>query len=346
MLHVFSRLCPQTAHVGRNWARISYSMQRNLSAEVQSNRSLAQVNGKEASAFLQGLVTNDMNHLLEGATSMYSMMLNTQGRVVFDTIIYKRHEESYLVECDREKLDHLVRHLKMYKVRRKIDIKPLEDFNVWAVFEPELDMDSITQVDVESLYLNPKAESEVLIHLKDSVSDVIVTRDPRMKYLGHRLVVPDKNHITDIVSDVEHGKEIFKFLRYKLGVGEGLQELPPTKCLPLEANLDYLHGVSFHKGCYIGQELTARTFHTGVVRKRYMPLIFPGDTSTLAYDTNIINEKGKSVGKVRGIDGQYGIGLLRVKECLAAETLTANDMVVKTFRPPWWPIEASKEKMN
>lgn len=346
MLHIFNRLCRQTAHAGRKWVSISYSMRRNLSAEVQTNRSLVQVNGKEASAFLQGLITNDMNHLLEGATSMYSMMLNTQGRVVFDTIIYKRHEESYVVECDCEKVDHLLRHLKIYKVRRKIDIKLLEDFNVWAVFEPELDMNDITQVDVESLYLNPKAESEVLLQLKDTVSDVIVTRDPRMKYLGHRLVVPNKNHITDVVSGAELGKHFFKLLRYKLGVGEGLQELPPTKCLPLEANLDYLHGVSFHKGCYIGQELTARTYHTGVVRKRYMPLVFSGDASSLDYDTNIINEKGKSVGKVRGIDGQYGVGLLRIKECLAAEILKANDIVVKTFRPPWWPIEASKEKMN
>ena len=117
----------------------------------------------------------------------------------------------------------------------------------------------------------------------------------------------------------------------------------PTKCLPLEANADYLHGVSFHKGCYIGQELTARTFHTGVIRKRYMPLLFD-DSGEVDITADIVNEKGKNVGKVRGIDGSHGIGLLRISECLSAETLKIGTVSVKTHRPEWWPIEAPKSR--
>ena len=66
----------------------------------------------------------------------------------------------------------------------------------------------------------------------------------------------------------------YKLLRYRLGVCEGSQEIPFDKVTPLEHNVEYMHGVSFHKGCYLGQELTARTHHTGVIRKRIMPLEF------------------------------------------------------------------------
>ncbi|KAK3877308.1 hypothetical protein Pcinc_017962 [Petrolisthes cinctipes] len=287
-----------------------------------------------------------MSHLEDGATSMYSMLLNTQGRVIFDTIVYKRNDNTFLLECESEKASQLVRHLKMYKVRRKLIIDMVDKaYSVWCVYDPELNMKEITHVDMESLYMNPKAESEVALPLTGAIDDVLVTRDPRMKYLGHRLIIPSsRSSLDDLVSGVQNSEGGFRNLRYRLGVGEGVLELPPTKCLPLEANLDYLHGVSFHKGCYIGQELTARTYHTGVIRKRYMPLVFSTNKQEpVTIDASVVNEKGKAVGKVRGIDGKFGIALLRVEECLKAESLMVNDIPVQTFRPAWWPIEASKK---
>lgn len=320
---------------------------RQLHGEPQRHRSLVLIKGKEAAEFLQGLITNDINHLQYGAKSMYTMLLNIQGRVLFDTIVYRRDEKNFMVECDNDKLNQLVRHLRMYRVRRKIDIECIDnDYHIWCVFDPHLNFKDITHVNLESLYMNPRAESEVLLQVSGEVDDVIVTRDPRMKYLGHRLIVPSKTSVTEILPSIQHSEGGFKMLRYRLGVGEGMVELPSTKCLPLEANCDYLHGVSFHKGCYIGQELTARTFHTGVVRKRYMPLIFSRDVSDLPFDASIINEKGKTVGKVRGSKGEHGIGLLRIDECLDAKVLMVNDVPVHTFKPAWWPYEASKERKN
>ncbi|XP_042224777.1 putative transferase CAF17 homolog, mitochondrial [Homarus americanus] len=347
MLRAFSRSCHRALLCGTHrYGTPSVGAGRQLHGEVQRHRSLVQIKGTEAGEFLQGLITNDINHLQEGATSMYAMLLNTQGRVLFDTIVYRKDQKNFLVECDADKVTQLVRHLRMYRVRRKIEIDSIDnDYHVWCIFNPNLDFKDITQVDMESLYLNPRAESEALLELKDKV-DVIVTRDPRMKYLGHRLIIPCNRTIKDIVPDIFYSEAKFKTLRYRLGVGEGMTELPSTKCLPLEANCDYLHGVSFHKGCYIGQELTARTFHTGLVRKRYMPLIFSGDSTDVPFDASVVNDKGKSVGKVRGCAGQYGIGLLRINECLAAKSLMVNDVQVQTFRPAWWPFEASKEKMS
>ncbi|KAK7072809.1 Iron-sulfur clusters incorporation protein [Halocaridina rubra] len=339
--HILQRLYLNGKYVVPN----SYLVNRRLHAEAQTHRGLVAVQGEEAAPFLQGLVTNDVNHLEHGATSMYSMFLNTQGRVLFDSVIYKK-DEAFLIECDACRVQQLMKHLKMYRVRRKISIDCVDkDYCVWSLFDTDINWKDITPMDMDSLYMNPKSESEVSIKLNvKHESDMLVTRDSRLRYLGHRVIASVNADMKDVLPSIEASKGLFKDLRYKLGVSEGMEEIPYTKAFPLEANCDYLHGVSFHKGCYIGQELTARTFHTGVVRKRYMPLSFSSDASDLPFDVNVLNEKGKAVGKVRGICGQVGIGLMRIEECLAAHELKAEGFTVQTYKPAWWPYEASKER--
>ena len=106
---------------------------------------------------------------------------------------------------------------------------------------------------------------------------------------------------------------------------------------------DYLHGVSFHKGCYIGQELTARTHHTGVVRKRIVPLTLSEELSDPLRDkleeVNVVTEKGKKVGKIKRLEGRVGLGLLRLKESFEAESLFLEGLGVSVVRPGWWPAE-------
>ena len=147
--------------------------------------------------------------------------------------------------------------------------------------------------------------------------------------------------------------DAFRRLRYTLGVAEGAAEIPPAKCFPLEYNADYLHGVSFHKGCYIGQELTARVHHTGVVRKRIMPVRISGGGAK--EDANFVDAaKGKRVGKLRGqLDCGRALGLMRVEECLAAaaggvrvEAEGEGDIGCAVAKPHWWPQEAPKKKQT
>ena len=326
-------------------AKTSYLVRQRLHAEAQKHRGLIQVQGAEASSFLQGLVTNDVQHLEDGANSMYTMFLNTQGRILFDSIIHKKQGHTFILECDISKVQQLVRHLKMYRVRRKVDVDPVDSCCVWSLFENDINLEDITPMDMDSLYMNPKSESKVDIELTENPSiELLATRDPRLRHLGHRVIVPTNVSVTDVVPGADICEGLYRQLRYRLGVSEGVEEIPPTKCFPLEANCDYMHGVSFHKGCYIGQELTARTFHTGVVRKRYMPLAFSGDASKLPFDSSVTNEKGKAVGKVRGVDGHFGIGLMRIEECMTAEKLTVENLDVTTFRPTWWPFKAAKER--
>nr|XP_012139204.1 PREDICTED: putative transferase CAF17 homolog, mitochondrial [Megachile rotundata] len=331
----------------------SHSSQKIL--EHLKNKTLIRVRGKETSSFLQGLITNDMKHFEEGAANLYALFLNIKGRVLYDVIIYKQEDDAYYIECDSQVADPLQKHLKMYRVRRKIDIENLGDsINIWAFF------DSVQSLD-DKLNGTNKQRLEGLIFpcgsLNNKVSKVIdnvmIYEDPRLSDLGIRILAESKIEKNKIAKHLNFDCSTstnnlsFKAFRYKLGIAEGTDDLPPGKPLPLEVNCDYLHGVSFHKGCYIGQELTARTYHTGVVRKRLMPLIFSEMPNvSLAYDEKIINESGNVVGKFRGIEKEYGLGLMRITEALKAQSLTISDIKVKVLKPVWWPQESQAQSAS
>jgi len=292
----------------------SRSIQVHKAQELKS-RAIVQVQGPDAAQFLQGLMTNDITHLENDENkSLYCMFLNTQGRILYDSIIYNGREEgTYLVECDRDCASALVKHLSMYKIRRKVSVAVNESLKTWILFgEP------------------PQSFAK---------EDLITSRDPRTAELKWRVVGREFGNDIEMVTTDEYTE-----LRYRLGIGEGVADLPPGKSLPLECNCDYLHGVSFHKGCYIGQELTARTHHTGVIRKRLMPLRFDGPLPSV--DSIIRNETGRKVGKVRGVlpGSLNGLGLMRIQESVASLRLEIDSNAVTTHRPQWWPVEAPEDR--
>lgn len=300
---------------------------------LSSSRSLIRIRGEQVEPFLQGLITNDINHIgKEGTQScMFSMFLNKGGRVLFDTIIYRTNEkDAFLIECDRNVDTKLRQHLKMFRVRKKIDIDSISDLSVWVAFTPNA---------VQAATVDLPTTEEIACHL-----------DPRLKVLGTRLIVSSTSNEADISKiSTEHkfiaGNRSYAEHRYRFGVGEGVIELPPEKCFPFEANCDYMHGVSFHKGCYLGQELTARTYHTGVIRKRLMPLALSVESlADVPNDAPITTDSGQAVGKLRGHSGKWAIGLLRVEQALQSGSLNVNGSTATTSRPEWWPSEAPKHQ--
>merc|ERR1719266_1315628 len=138
----------------------------------------------------------------------------------------------------------------------------------------------------------------------------------------------------------------YQVLRYRQGIPEGSLEIPPGKCTPLEYNIEYMHGVSFHKGCYIGQELTARTHHTGVIRKRILPLTLSQPVSEEDLEQGLKNVDGKSAGKVVAVEGNLGLGVVRLKEGLDNPTITLGKAEVTVRKPSWWPKESEGEKIE
>lgn len=295
--------------------------------------------GRDVFVFLQGLITNDVRRLESSNSSdaLYSMILNVQGRVLYDVILYKleSNEPTVLLECDSGVTSELISSLEKYKLRKKLKLSDVGDeLQVSAVF-------SKTPLNSSSSELPPLRFSD-----KKLVS--ILTLDPRLKTFAYRLVAPNNVAVADIVENCERVTGVYHLNRYKVGLSEGIWDLPPGHCLPLESNLTFLNGVAFDKGCYIGQELTARTHYTGVIRKRLMPLILKSETEvkTDASNASVENSAGKVCGKVRNVMGKYGLALLRLEEVVGKQQqliIKDGDKVVaeaSTFVPSWWDTES------
>ncbi|XP_018577271.1 putative transferase CAF17 homolog, mitochondrial isoform X1 [Anoplophora glabripennis] len=327
--------------------------------EHLKERSLIRVAGEDVEALLQGLITNDIHHLGQySGGSMYTMFLNTRGRVLYDTMIYRAEENNtYYVECDKFAVEPIQRHLKMYRVKRKVEISSLgEKYAIHSLFKfRRLSLDSNSKLNrIEGVIMPcdklkgtlPETSSTLKIY-----KDLIIFKDPRVVELGSRIIskvgTNVKDQICEVIGNVDTPTEDmnYKIFRYSLGVGEGFNDLPVANCFPLECNCDYLHGISFHKGCYIGQELTARTHHTGVIRKRLMPLYFNQIPTKLPTD-NVILYKNVNLGRLRGIEGNVGLALLRISKALDFGEFSVGNGIAKVIKPSWWPLEAPKEKVN
>lgn len=304
--------------------------------ECLEGRGLISISGNKVDEYLQRLITNDMNQLKEGSPCIYTMFLNSKGRVLHDSIIYNtRDPQTYFIECDLLRVPLLKSHLSTYDLRKTKKIEPLNDaFKLWVVNSSSVQLNCQSAVDA--------------IMFENLVGDCMIYHDPRISNLGLRVIAPKDVNLINVLRENLDSKvssdKFYRSLRYKLGIGEGAEEIPPEKCFPLESNCDYLNGVSFHKGCYLGQELTARSYHTGVIRKRLMPITFSEKIACSEMNIPILLENGpvNPVGWVKGIEENVGIGLLRIEEALNAPNLKVLDKLSRTNRPFWWPNTSTK----
>ncbi|KAK2822532.1 hypothetical protein Q5P01_022597 [Channa striata] len=299
------------------------------------HRTVFKIHGHDTSPFLQGIITNDVGLLTEpGLTALYSHMLNVQGRTLYDILLYSLKEDDagqgVLLECDTTIKDSILKHLNMYKLRRKVNINPCPELSLWAVL-PNQENTSREKPG------NPK--------LSSPEKAVVWEADPRTKEMGWRLVSDSQVDPLDIVASCQKGDtEEYHRHRYAIGLPEGVKDLPPGVALPLESNLVYMQGISFSKGCYIGQELTARTHHTGVVRKRLMPVRMSSPVQDLEEGAVLQTQSGKPAGKHRAGVGELGLSLIRMahaKEVLMLKSSDDHTVTLEATVPDWWPKDAN-----
>ena len=283
-----------------------------------SNRTLISLSGQDAPKFLQGLTTNNVD--VQNQNAWYTGFLEAHGRILWDAIIYPQLDENgqwaCLIEVDADTSQSFVKHLSRHKLRSKVQVRSAgEDYSLWAVW----DDNTLSQ--------------DALQSLKDHLA--VVAPDPRLPILGLRLIqaLRRNSNVPQTLPTAASPLASYTLRRYLHGVAEGPSELPPSSALPQESNLDYLHGVDFRKGCYVGQELTIRTQHTGVVRKRVLPVQLYGSAapppSRLAYapeDFGVrpgadIKRVGgaaataskRSAGRVLAAMGNVGLALCRLE---------------------------------
>lgn len=305
----------------------------NWFVEQLHNRTILKLSGPDTNNYLQSMITNDIKNI-ESFPAIFSLLLNSNGRVLYDILLYKIDFNEYLVEYESSAVEYLGKHLLMYRLRKNVKIEPLNCFLPWVI-HPESEQG-------DSSYLtNLKAIVDSLANKNDIVTTVI---DPRTNLLGVRVITTkDVNLLTLLPQDS------FKFIqgnsyrtyRYKLGIGEGVIDHPPGNCLPFDTNVDFMNGVSFSKGCYIGQELTARMQFTLNIRKRLMPIVLESKDAYPEFppECDIINEKATKMGRLRSNLGSYGLALLKYEESLKSKFLLIKDFDIKlkTLKPSWWP---------
>ena len=216
-------------------------------AALFSSRAVLRVSGPDARAFLQGVVTQDIEPLAPGEAA-FSALLTPQGKILFDFILVA-DAESFLLDCDRAGAEALEKRLALYRLRAKVTIAREADFAVAALW------DGAAPSEGGGASLFP---------------------DPRLAALGWRIIGKADGLAGLAGAGAVDGEAAYDAHRMALGVPEFGKDFASDEVFLLDVDYDALHGVSYKKGCFVGQEVTSRMKRKGDIRKRTVKLAFDG----------------------------------------------------------------------
>ena len=289
------------------------------------DRGVIALSGAETLSFLQGLLTNDVQPAGAGR-AVYAALLTPQGKYLHDLILVPSGDR-FLLDCERARLDDLKRRLTLYRLRAKVTINDVSD--TLAVF---------------ALFGDGAAAKAGLSAEPGSTrpfGNGIAYRDPRLAGLGGRAILPRATgaEVLAAAGFAPVAPADYHRLRFALGVGEGGGELGADRTLALETGLDLLNGVSFTKGCYVGQEVTARMHNRKLGKKRIVPVAIEGPAPVPG---SPIMLGAAEAGEMRAIQNGVGLALLRLESVAEAEkgaTLTAGDTRIVPKPADWFKIQ-------
>lgn len=236
-------------------------------ASIVTNRGYIIVSGEDRVDFLQGLLTNDVTKITD-QQSIYALLLTPQGKYCYDLIISQINNDSWVIEGDKDRLHDLIARLNMYKLRSQVIVTPDPDYCVVALWSPHGIVDDVAG----ALELPARPGATQTTSLWTAMID------PRLIALGARLRIKRDSvtHLTECLGVTLVDESEYKYHRIMQGVPESASELIVDKSIPLECGMDELNAIDWDKGCYVGQELTARTRYRGLVRKRLIPMTVMG----------------------------------------------------------------------
>jgi folate-binding protein YgfZ len=273
------------------------------------HRSVIAVSGADRVEFLQGLISNDTTKVAPGQ-AIWAALLTPQGRFLNDMFVADAGGETLLLETERERAPALAKKLKMYTLRSKATVE------------------------------DRSAAMEVAVAFGDDASKAlgldgaIAFVDPRLEALGVRVIAPAGQAAALLAGRdfAEAPLAAYDSLRLALGVPDGSRDLIVEKALLLENGFDELNGVDWKKGCYMGQELTARTKYRALIRKRLFPVKVEG---ALPEPGAPVLLDGEEVGELRSGSGDRALALLKVEAARGGGALTAGDARVTPEVPAW-----------
>ncbi|WNJ99248.1 folate-binding protein [Thalassospiraceae bacterium LMO-JJ14] len=276
-----------------------------------SDRSIIRITGEDSRSFLQGLISNDIARA-NGQHGLYAALLTPQGKYLFDFFIVA-DGDALLADCLAGDASELIKKLNMFKLRSKVTLEDTEPaYGVHVLFADG----------AENVLSNGQQ--------KKTADGAILYADPRLAAAGVRVIAPKGADIAGLGAEQANDDE-YQRHRMRLGLPEAPLDLEKDKSILLESGFDELSGVDWKKGCYMGQELTARTKYRGLIKKRLVPVTVEGTTEP---GTDIMLD-GKVVGDVRSLSGDIGMAMLRLQAITSGGPLQAGDATLTPAPPAW-----------
>lgn len=288
------------------------------------SRGLIAIEGEDTDTFLQGLISYDVTKVTAEQAG-YSAFLTAQGKFLHDFFLI-RVGNRLVLDCEGERLADLKKRLGMYKLRAKVTLSDVSDeFAVTVAWDGGM---------AAAFGLGDEAGAA----MERDGGAVYV--DPRLATAGVRAVLPKAAAATMAAAGLEPSSEAeYDRARMALGLADGSRDMAIEKALLLENGFEELNGVDWRKGCYMGQELTARTRYRGLVKKRLLPVAIDGPTPQPG--TPILLG-GKEAGEMRsGTDG-LGLALMRLEYLSQAETFQCGEATLRPSKPDWVVFQDQK----
>ncbi len=288
---------------------------------ILEDRGLLYISGEDCKEFLQNIVTNNINKVDE-KNSCYSALLTPQGKYLYDFNISK-HKSGYFLDCEKKNIDNLFKQLNLYKLRSKVEILNLSNEFVIAVISKErfLDMD------------NSKSNAGCTIKFREDN----IFLDPRNIDLGARLITNlEKLYLSlkKLGLKTADKKEYYK-LSHEIGIPQNNTDKLQNKLFGIECNFDELNAIDFKKGCYVGQENTARIKLKDKLSKRLLPIeVVEGDLKN-----DVIAVEKDEIGKIL-INDDYPFAIIKVKneKFNFNKTFDCGSAKIKVKKPDWLKI--------
>jgi folate-binding protein YgfZ len=265
-------------------------------------RGVVAVSGEDRVAFLQGLVSNDVALAAPGR-AVWAALLTPQGKWLADFFILSDGDR-LLLDCERAQAGFLVQRLGRYRLRSQVTLADLSD--------------------VSAVYAAWGGAPEV-------PAEAIVAPDPRLPDAGWRI-------LSQRTMTANADASAWDAHRLALGLPDGSRDLETDKTVLLEAGFDELSGVSWSKGCYMGQELTARTKYRGLVKRRLVPVAIDGPAPEPG---SPVLRNGAEVGTLRSVRGGAGLAVLRLDAF--GGPLACGEATLTARVPAWMALPAAAE---
>ena len=285
---------------------------------ILEDRGLLYINGDDAREFLQNIITNNIENVSENR-SCFSALLTPQGKYLYDFIIIK-HKLGYMLDCEKKNIDDLYKQLNLYKLRSKVEILNLSNEFVIA----NLSKEKFLEIE------NSKDEEGYTIKFREDP----ILLDPRSKKLGARLVINLEKLYLSLKKLGLEVSDVVEYYNYshELGIPQIDTKNLQNKIFGIECNFEELNGIDFQKGCYVGQENTARIKLKDKLNKRLFAIkVINGDLNS-----EKITFENKDIGKLL-INNKNPFALLKLenKKFNFDLNLKCGDANIKALKPSW-----------